>query len=146
MRISFIPAICGAVIAIIGHGIPATAADAPELVGQYKCVGESNNGKEYQGVVEITKDGDCYKFKWQIGKETYTGVAILEGNILSVANRLEGTDEYTGIVVYKIEKGGKLTGKWTGTGLKGKIYTETLTLQKPDKPPKKEASLGSVVS
>jgi hypothetical protein len=114
------------VLALAGFlGAPALtrAADEIDIVGTYTCLGENTDGKVYKGAVEISKDADCFKVAWTIGKESYEGLGIRTGNVLSVSYKSEGA---VGVVVYKIEKG-KLAGKWSLFGLKGKIYTETLT-------------------
>lgn len=106
------------------------AAELPDLSGSYKCVGDAGNGKQYQGAVEVAKEGNCYRLTWDFGKDKYTGVGIPEGNTLSVAIRQEGNDGYTGVVVYKVQNGGKLVGRWTTFGSKGGIAGETLTPEK----------------
>jgi hypothetical protein len=39
----------------------------------------------YEGRVEIAAKGDGYNLKWTVGGRTYVGVALREGDVLSVA-------------------------------------------------------------
>lgn len=131
-------------IVAAGAAVPAVAADkvaavpkptalepaAEELVGAYKCVGDAGAGKEYHGSVEIDKVGDCYRIKWTIGAQHYTGLAIRDRNTLSTAIRDEGNPKYMGLAVYRIEQGGKLVGRWTILGSGGALAKETLTPEK----------------
>lgn len=119
----------GAVAAVVLASV-SFAADPPDLSGGYKCVGDAGGGKQYKGTVELTKEGDGYKVTWEIGKDKYTGTGLLEGNVLSVVYRQDGSDTFLGLAVYKVEKSGKLIGRWTTVDAKGKTLNETLT---PDK-------------
>jgi hypothetical protein len=111
------------VVALLAAGV-AAAADNVDIVGSYKAQGTNNDGKTYQGEVEITRKGDAYYFLWKIGAgDEYQGVGLLEGDVLSVSY-FGGTSS---IAVYKVEKGPKLVGRWTFPEAKGKVYTETLT-------------------
>lgn len=114
------------------------AAELPDLSGSYKCVGDAGNGKQYQGAVEIAKEGDGYRVTWQIAKDKFTGAGLQEGNTLSVAYRQDGSDTFVGLAVYKVEKGGKLVGRWTSLGSKGQTLTETLTPEKEEKAPARD--------
>jgi hypothetical protein len=105
----------------------AQAAEEPDPSGLYLCVGDAGNGKTYEGKVRITQEGDSYTVKWQIGdRQRYTGVGIREGDTLSVAIRDDNDDNYTAVIVYRIQRGGKLSGRWTVVGFKGRTYVETL--------------------
>lgn len=118
---------CLASVAVLAFllAAPCAAADVPDITGRYKCEGASPGGQAYRGTVEISKKGDTYALKWAFGPgETYQGVGILEGNVLAVS--YSGTG-FTGVVVYKVEKGPKLVGRWAFAGGKGTVQTETLT-------------------
>ena len=99
---------------------PLNAAD---IVGQYSCVGTNPTGGQYMGVVVIAKDAQRYSVKWTVGNESYAGIGLLEGDVLSVSWTVQGMP---GVVVYKRAPGGKLNGRWTVQGLKG-VFTERLT-------------------
>src|SRR3954471_1316360 len=96
----------------------ARAGEEPDPTGLYLCTGDAGDGKTYEGKVRVAKEGDSYTLKWQIGdKQRYTGIGIREGDTLSVAIRDDNDDNYTAIIVYRIQKGGKLAGRWTVVGL-----------------------------
>jgi hypothetical protein len=98
-------------------------ADEPDITGKYNCEGTNPAGKLYRGTVTIAKKGDAYYLKWSLNAgDTYAGIGIREGNVLAVSYY----GGISGVVVYRIEKGNKLVGKWTIADAKGKVYTETL--------------------
>jgi hypothetical protein len=100
------------------------AADTKDITGRYSCEGTNPAGQTYKGTVEITKKGDTYHLAWSIGAgDNYEGLGILEGDTLAVSYY----GGATGVVVYKVQKGGKLVGKWAVVEGEGKVYTETLT-------------------
>lgn len=101
----------------------STAQEA-DITGIYTCVGENAHGNQYRGTVQITKVGDTYELKWTIAGRSHIGLAIREGNILSSCWLAGGSG---GIVVYRIEKGLKLVGRWSEFGTNGRVLTETLT-------------------
>jgi hypothetical protein len=106
------------------------AAEA-DLSGSYQCVGDSGTGGEYHGTAQITKEGDVYALKYQIGeKQRYTAWAIQEGGVLSAALRNDNDEKYTGVAVYRIQEGGKLSGRWSTSAMGGKTYTESLIAEK----------------
>ncbi len=110
---------------------PAAPEAVDDIVGTYTVNGGAYGGPRYQGTAQITRLGACYELKWTFkAGSNYTGIGLREGDTLSVAMRSSGDEKYTGIMVYRIQKGGELIGKWTALGLKGDIYTEALVLQK----------------
>jgi len=110
-------------------GVSARAAEEKKIVGNYAVKGTNPDGKEYKGTAEITKDGDAYYVKWTIGKESHVGVGILDGDKLSVCWLVGEGGSGLGIVVYKVNKDGKLVGKWVAMGRKD-LLEETLTPEK----------------
>ena len=97
------------------------------LPGLYACKGSNPDGGEYEGRVEIAARGDVYNLKWTVGEETYLGVALREGDVLSVAWGIPGErGTAVGVVSYKIEEGGTLTGRWTVLGGRNPVMKETL--------------------
>jgi hypothetical protein len=108
---------------ILALAAPCRADDKPDIAGSYAGKGANPDGKEYEAKVEVTKNGDTYKIKWEIAGsgEEYEGFGILEGDIFSVSYK---AGDGHGVVSYKVTKG-KLDGKWSPGD--GKIYTETLT-------------------
>jgi hypothetical protein len=111
-----------AVLALIGPR-PALAQEL-DLAGRYNCEGLNPGGTRYRAIVQIDKDGQTYVVRW-VSREPAIGIGIVHGDQLSVA--------YTtprggiGVIVYRIEKGLRLTGQWTLLGADGQLYRETLT-------------------
>jgi hypothetical protein len=81
------------------------------LNGVYKIVSsvspETNRG--YPGNVTINKYGDIYLVTWLLESESYSGVGILEGDLLIIG---WGIGRKTGVVYYKM-KNDTLLGRWT---------------------------------
>jgi hypothetical protein len=92
------------------------------IEGVYECT-----SKTYKGLTSITKLGEIYYLNWKIGKQSYRGVGIRENNILS-ASWTNGKG-IIGIVVYKIESGPRLSGKYSFQPGKNIIGTEILTFK-----------------
>jgi len=112
---------------LIGCALPHSFSDNemidmnPVIIeGVYEC--SSGN---YTGLAVIRQKGDAYQIKWQINKQIFFGIGIREGNILS-SNWFDGKGT-VGIVVYKIESGPILKGKYSVFSGDGTIKTETLT-------------------
>src|SRR2546423_1314093 len=83
----------------------AAPADEKQLAvaGTYGCEGVNPDGKAYKGTVEIKKNGATYNLAWSLDSgESYEGVGVLNGNILSVSWKAGNS---AGLVVYKVEKG-----------------------------------------
>ena len=117
----------GVTVALLSFGLvaQARAADAPDIAGEYKCEGTGSAGGTYSGTVQIAKKGETYEISWTLNSgETYKGLGILQGDVLAVT--FSGGNG-SGVVAYKVDKGGKLSGKWSLPEANGKVYTETLT-------------------
>jgi len=113
-----------AVFALAMLPVLARAEDKKDLSGEYTCLGKNKDGGTYKGTVKIAKKGDTYVLKWTIGNnDEQAGIGLVENNLLSVA--YYGAGNFTGIVVYKIEKD-KLVGKYAVAGDTG-VYEETLS-------------------
>lgn len=81
------------------------------IEGDYKITdGKSPDGSSYGGSVVIKKSGQTYTLNWLIAKtgEQYSGIGILQDNVLAVA---WGSQETFGVVNYKVS-GAKLLGSW----------------------------------
>ena len=115
----------------VGAMFVAQAGSAQEkdtLPGLYACKGTNPGGGEYEGRVEIAVREDVYYMKWKVGEETYQGIALREGDVLSVAWGIPGEGgTAVGVVSYKIEKGGTLIGRWTVLGGRNPVMKETLS-------------------
>jgi hypothetical protein len=98
-------------------------ADEADIAGKYQCKGVAAGGKAYEAAVEIAKQGAAYTIVWKFSDGTiFEGVALREANVLAVGF----TGSYKGVVLYKIEPGPKLVGRWTVPQSNGVVYTETL--------------------
>jgi hypothetical protein len=98
------------------------------IEGIYEC----SNGT-YKGLTSIKKYGETYRLRWKIGKQEYYGIGIRNGNLLS--SSWTNGKGIIGIVVYKIEPGPKIEGKYSSLPGKNIIRTETLTFRKDLSPP-----------
>lgn len=109
---------------------PALAAEAPDVSGMYICDGVNAEGRPYRGIVEIVRNEDAFELKWTFptSDESSLGVGIVTNGVLAVSY-YGGTT--SGVVVYKIDGGKKMTGEWTVAG-GGGVFRETLT-RMPDK-------------
>lgn len=116
---------------VVSGAVAADKVKKPDIEGTYSCVGDNGGGKKYKGTVEIAASGDAYEVTWTIGKDTHIGVGIWENDRLSVswATAVNGKVSM-GVVVYKRDKDGTLTGKWTEYPGGGKLLDETLTPEK----------------
>jgi len=114
-------------LSVFAVGPAAVLAQTP-LSGQYECQGANPDGSgQYAGQVTVESDkGGAYKFKWKLGGQSYSGIGILNGNIVSVAYSGGGKD--FGIVVYSIQDGGNtLSGNWIFYPGGTELGKETLT-------------------
>ena len=106
---------------------PAAAQLRDTLPGLYACQGTNPDGSAYEGRVEIAARKGVYNLKWKVGETAYVGVALREGDVLSVAWGMPGDEETViGVVAYRIEKGGTLVGRWTVLGSDLSVMKETL--------------------
>lgn len=119
----------------------STAAEKEEIdiAGQYSCFGGGLGGGVYTGKVVIIKTGETYQVQWKLASgENHVGVAIREGNLLSVCYVGK---QAAGVVSYKIDKdkhGPRLVGRWASLGDK-KTQSETLTRGPVPSPGKQRA-------
>ncbi len=106
--------------------VPDQNQQAVHLVGHYAVEGENPNGSDYAGTAEIVAVGDTYEVIWSLGpngQESYRGVGLLNGELLSVAYG----GSHAGIVTYEIQHDGRLIGRWAILGRDGRVFTETLS-------------------
>ncbi len=117
---------CSAIVAILAFAGPDSRALAQDidLAGTYRCDGVSPGGKAYRSVVEIVKDDKTYVVRWLSREGPAVGIGIVRSDVLAVSYF---TGRQVGVVVYRIEKGPKLTGQWSLLGADGQLYPETLT-------------------
>ena len=89
-----------------------------------QCEGDTMTGGKYTGTVTIVKKDEVYRVTWTLGdgKDTYSGVGVLQGDVLAVSYY----GSKLGVVAYKVEDDSKLVGK--RAMVKGDtVLTEILT-------------------
>jgi len=120
---------CAALVWIIfAFSSPSRTENKIDIEGQYKCKGNDIDGKEYTGTVEIRKRGETYTLKWTLaGGIEYEGVGLRTDNMLSVS---WVSVVNSGVLVYQIEKGPKLTGRWSQLGAMPTVQKEVLSFEK----------------
>jgi hypothetical protein len=120
-----LPPFVFALVALFATMAPAHA-QTKGIPGTYRAEGMNPDGKPYRAVVEIEANGDTFLVRWleRAGVTAGVGVGIIRDNALSVSY-IAGRQ--LGIVVYAIETGPVLTGRWTVLGADGGLYPETLT-------------------
>src|SRR5258708_2097655 len=82
----------------VSAGVKAAQSYETDISGSYSCKGTnpgSAGGPGYHGTTSITKLGSTYLLGWTINGESFTGIGIRNGNILSVSWYASGK---TGIV------------------------------------------------
>lgn len=111
-------------VAVVLVAARATLAEQGDFAGLYRCEGVGVNGEGYQGVVEIAKNGDTYRVTWMIPPHrVYVGIGVVQGDVLAVSFA-GGT---LGVVLYRMEKDGRVIGNWATADAEGYVFTETLT-------------------
>src|SRR4051812_38831309 len=101
----FLSVVCAAALILAAAPTFAAQDDDIDIVGTYLVKGDAGNGKTYEGKVRVTADGDAFKVKWTIAEQTYTGVGIRQGDVLSVGYV---SGDYVGVASYRIKKGPRL--------------------------------------
>ncbi|MBP6003302.1 MAG: hypothetical protein KA746_07700 [Pyrinomonadaceae bacterium] len=85
----------------------ATRVEGSNFDGKYKVTGTRNYGKQYEGSIDVTRNGSGYQFDWNTGGRS-TGFGIWRGDRAAI-----GFGGYQcSFMLYKVEAGGKLEGRW----------------------------------
>jgi uncharacterized protein (TIGR03067 family) len=106
----------------------APGADDLDITGTYDAVSVELDGSRHQAEVVIERRGDAYQVAYKKGNAVaYLGIGIRRRNTFSVCWANPGQ---VGIVVYEIQKDGKLVGQYTQLGGPGLLSQETLTRPK----------------
>lgn len=95
--------------AIVALPMGATAQDGfGNITGFYKAEGRNPNGSSYTGKVSVQEQpGGGVAFAWEVGNQTYTGIGLREGRVVTVN---WGADSP---VVYVVMQDGSLHGTWS---------------------------------
>jgi uncharacterized protein (TIGR03067 family) len=105
---------------------PAVGGDR-EITGHYTAKTIDPSGKTITGKAIIEKQGDAYFVLYQQGEGVaFIGIGLREGDTFSVSWR---NNLQSGLSVYKIGEGRKLTGHYTVLGGNGAIHEESLQLE-----------------
>jgi hypothetical protein len=103
-----------------------------DLSGYYHCKGVEIGGKNYSGVVVITKRNELYLVQWMVGSgSTFTGVGVRQGSTLSCSWALPAEKGLIrGVNVYRVESGPRLVGRWASLPGPSVLQSETLTFMR----------------
>lgn len=114
--------------------------DMADISGYYTCKGQEAGGKNYSGMVVLTKKNDVYLIQWVVGGgSTFNGIAIRQGTNLAASWSIPGERGIVrGVNLYRIEStssGPRLLGRWASIPGPGVQQNETLHfLKKLDDP------------
>ncbi len=75
--------------------------------GKYKVTGTATDGKAYEGIIDVSKNGSGYQFKWQTGNNLF-GCGILQGNRAAIGFG----GRQCSFALYKVMSGRSLDGHW----------------------------------
>lgn len=110
--------------ALVSLAARFTFAHQGDFEGIYRCEGVGANGEGYQGFVEIARIDDTYRVTWMIPPHrVYIGIAVVQGDALAVSF----TGGTLGVVLYQMQKDGRVVGSWSTAHSEGHVFTETLT-------------------
>ena len=105
-----------------------------DLSGYYTCKGQEAGGKNYGGIVVLTKKNDVYLISWVVGGSNFSGIAIRQGNTLAGSWSIPSERGIVrGVNLSRIEAGTggpRLTGHWASVPGPGVQQQETLTFLK----------------
>ncbi|MCB1164774.1 MAG: fibronectin-binding protein [Leptospiraceae bacterium] len=94
-------------LSFMGAGLHCSQDKGQGVSGEYQVQGSNPDGSPYRGTVQITRDGDAYKFEWNIAGQQYSGVGVREGDTLTVDWGQQDP------VVYQVQDdGNRLVGSW----------------------------------
>lgn len=96
------------------------------LAGAYSIQkAASPSGTPYSGSCDLAVTGELHTLIWRVGKDTFRGLGIRDGDVLSVGFSTAPSNNF-GVVQYKI--GAQLTGRWAEWSQKvPTLGTELLT-------------------
>lgn len=113
-----------------------------DLSGYYTCKGKEAGGKNYSGIVVMTKKNEVYVVQWVMsGGSNFSGVGIRQGNTFAASwampsptgQIIKGVNLYT---VTMTPSGPCLTGRWASIPGPGLQQEETfMFLKSPDPEP-----------
>lgn len=85
----------------------ASRVEGSNFDGKYKVTGTRSYGKQYEGTIDVTRNGSGFQFDWNTGVRS-TGFGIWRGDRAAI-----GFGGWPcSFMLYKVEPGGKLEGRW----------------------------------
>jgi hypothetical protein len=100
------------------------------IEGTYMAFGSTPGGGMYICDLEVTRNGDFYDFYWPDCGDSFYGVGIQRGNIVSVAFSRRNTNSCM-LYSYLIEEDGTLNGLWATIGA-AELGTDVATPETSD--------------
>lgn len=94
-----------------------SSSTSDDLARTYAVNGADADGKTYQGEMAVTRRDEVYQMSWNLGAESYDGVAVQSGNTLAAAYTTGTDGKGCGAVVYKINADNSLDGTWGEWGV-----------------------------
>ena len=112
-----------------------TEPEMADISGYYTCKGQEAGGKNYTGIVVLTKKADVYLISWVVGGgSNFSGIAIRQGTNLAASWSIPSERGIVrGVNLYRVESGTggpRLVGRWASVPGPGVQQTETLTFLK----------------
>ena len=118
-----------------GPNLRQVEPDMADISGYYTCKGQEAGGKNYSGIVVLTKKNDVYLISWVVGgASNFSGIAIRQGSNLAGSWSIASDRGLVrGVNLYRIEAGSsgpRLVGHWASVPGPGIQQRETLTFLK----------------
>lgn len=113
----------------VGQTALGTETATPiNIAGSHNLSGTNPDDTTYSGSLEVTANNQVHTFDYTIGDQTFPGVGILRGNVISVGF---GGDECS-VASYFVYPDGQLVGMWSvvganTTGTENAVRTDTPT-------------------
>jgi hypothetical protein len=105
----------------------AARAETLTLAAKYDVAGTNPNGSKYSGTASVEVISDTtFAIRWDIGSSVFKGFGMRMNDSLAATYVIGGDP---GLIIYKVEDGGVLSGLWSVRGHNGS-GTERLTPQK----------------
>jgi hypothetical protein len=106
-----------------------------DLSGYYTCKGQEAGGKNYTGIVVMTKKSDVYLIQWVVGGgSTFSGIAIRQGSNVAASWSIPSDKGIIrGVNLYRVEStssGPRLIGRWASVPGPGIQQNEELRFLK----------------
>lgn len=102
-------------IAICLLGMSGALAQTSDLAGRYRIEGRNPSGSGiYRGGVLVSRNGDAYHVRWQLGRSAQVGTGLVLDKVFAVT--FQAGAGPVGVAAFRINADGSLTGIWAGPG------------------------------